>query len=204
MWLFAHVGIPTGMVWLCNKATARGQPDAASPRQSPDGARQSNDRVTAPAGIFSRVDYRLLMLGTILPDLIDKPLGAWILGDTLSDTRVYTHTMLFILLLAIVGTSIYLRTGKQGGLWLTFGCFTHLCLDQMWLNPRTLLWPIYGWSFQRMNLSNWLENGFSSLATKPTLYIPEIIGAIILALFFIEVLRQGKLSNLLRTGKVAW
>ena len=203
MWLFAHAGIPTGLVWLCNKATACGKPDMASQRQYPGGARQPNDHVTALAGIFSQVDYRLLMLGTLLPDIIDKPLGAWILGGTLSNTRIFTHTLLFVLLLAIVGICLYLITGRQGGLWLSFGCLTHLCLDQMWLNPRTLLWPIYGWSFERMNLNNWLENGISSLATNQRLYVPEIIGAIILALFFIDVLRQGKLYSFLKTGKVA-
>jgi inner membrane protein len=203
MWLFAHAGIPTGMVWLCNKATACGKPDVASQRLYPGGARQSNDRVTTLAGIFSRVDYRLLMLGTLLPDIIDKPLGAWLLGDTISNTRIFTHTLLFILLLVIVGICLYVRTGRQGVLWLSFGCLTHLCLDQMWLNPRTLLWPLYGWSFGRMNLNNWLGDGISSLATKPALYVPEIIGVIILAFFFIYVFRQGKLYSFLKTGKVA-
>ena len=191
------------MVWLCNKATACGKPDMTRQRLYPGGARQSNDHVTILAGIFSQVDYRLLMLGSLLPDIIDKPLGTWLLRDSISNGRVFTHTLLFTLILAVVGIYLYVGKSRQGVLWLSLGCLTHLCLDQMWLIPRTLLWPAYGWSFQRQDISGWLGNGLSSLARNPGLYIPEIIGAIMLAAFFIDVFRQGKLYSFWKTGKVA-
>src|SRR6266545_7870475 len=39
-----------------------------------------------------RVDYRLVLFGAILPDLIDKPLG-YVFG---LETRLWAHTLLFL------------------------------------------------------------------------------------------------------------
>ena len=34
------------------------------------------------------------------------------------------------------------------------------------------------------------------------MYIPEIIGALLLGIFFVSIIRQGKLYRFLRTGEV--
>ena len=41
------------------------------------------------------IDYRLVAAGTNLPDLIDKPLGIYLLGRQLGSGRIYGHTLLF-------------------------------------------------------------------------------------------------------------
>lgn len=56
-------------------------------------------------GIFSlieeklgyRIDYRVVFIGALLPDMIDKPLGMILLP--LHNGRVFAHTLLFALML---------------------------------------------------------------------------------------------------------
>ena len=45
------------------------------------------------------IDYRLVLLGSMLPDIIDKPLGGFIFKDALGSGRIYAHTLIFLLLL---------------------------------------------------------------------------------------------------------
>ncbi len=49
-----------------------------------------------------KIDYRFLIVGAILPDLIDKPIGQYIFVSTFSNGRIFGHTILFVLLLAMI------------------------------------------------------------------------------------------------------
>ncbi len=55
--------------------------------------------------VFTRrdpdIDVRLLMLGSILPDLIDKPLGHLIFPE--DNGRIFAHSLLFVILLVLIG-----------------------------------------------------------------------------------------------------
>lgn len=76
---------------------------------------------------------RFLFLGTLLPDLVDKPLYyalSFATGRTsadlglISSTRTFGHTLLFCLLL-------YLFLPRRDGVPLAAGMITHLFLDEM-------------------------------------------------------------------------
>jgi hypothetical protein len=66
-----------------------------------------------------------------------------------------------------------------------------LYLDEMWLSPRTLLWPLYGWTFEKTDVSHWLKDLLIWLRTDPSVYIPEIIGALFLGAFFFNLAWQA-------------
>jgi len=88
---------------------------------------------------LKRVDTTFLALGSILPDLIDKPLGLMIFG-TMNHGRIFAHTLLFLVLLALLAVcfkDIWLAS-------LSAGVLTHLALDAMWSSPTILLWPLLG------------------------------------------------------------
>ena len=199
MLLFAHTGIPLGVAWLTEKSLARARPARVKP-----GLGIATHSSNCPAdNRFTWLDYRLLLLGSMLPDIIDKPLGVWLLRDTLSNGRVFGHTLLFALLLVATGTYLYSRQRSRGLLCLSLGCVAHLCLDEMWLNPTTLLWPLYGWSFEKIDTSHWVEKVLISLGTEPGVYIPEIIGGLLLAAFFTSLVRHRVLYRFLTKGEVA-
>ena len=69
----------------------------------------------------------------------------------------------------------------------------------MWAYPRTLLWPLYGLTFPRENVADYLSILLHELTTEPKVYIPEALGLIIF-IFFVGWLKQRKafLSFILR------
>ena len=134
-------------------------------------------------GAGLRLDYRLVMLGSMLPDLIDKPLGHFILRDTLNNGRIYGHTLAFALAL-LVFSLVALRIGKAGPVVVWLGLMAHLALDGMWQSPDTLLWPLYGWSFPVLEYSFFWDN-LRNLA-RPENLIPELMGLAVLVYGFRE------------------
>ena len=95
------------------------------------------------------INPRYLAIGAILPDLIDKPIGEVIFASTFSSGRIIGHTLLFSLLLFLIGLYMYGKRRDIRVLSLTSGAFLHLFEDQMGSDPQTFLWPLFGWSFPR-------------------------------------------------------
>ena len=91
----------------------------------------------------SLFDYRLVALGALLPDIIDKPLAWFILGDRVEDNHLFAHTMLFGLVLGLPGLYLAWR-GNPLLISLACGVIMHLFCDPVLREPRTLAWPLYG------------------------------------------------------------
>jgi hypothetical protein len=146
MFLLAHLGIGLGLAWLLSW--------------------KSN----------VRIDYRLILFGSILPDLIDKPLGV-ALG---LETRIWAHTFLFlfaILALSFVAAWRALR-------FIGFGAATHLLLDAIWGQPDVALYPIAGWVFPPAPFDPGFW--FDALLHDPIVQAGEVTGAVILVAFAIR------------------
>lgn len=129
------------------------------------------------------LDYRLLVIGAILPDIIDKPLSLLVLPEVLDTTRLIAHTLLFPLLLFLVWR---LDSGRRLSflLPLAIGSGLHLLLDGMFTMPTTLLWPFMGWNF----IHGGHTDLFSSLPIPWTLpwnvhwlVFSEILGGLLIA-----------------------
>lgn len=192
---FAHTGITLGAAWLLKSGLTRGRVLSAT---RCDYTGQVNPSAPHRSGVS--MDYRLVMVGAMLPDLVDKPIGVFLFRDTFSNGRIFCHTLLFLIVISLAG--LYLYRGR-GGIWLlilSFGTFTHLILDQMWLDPGTLLWPIYGFTFPKVDLSNWTLNMWHMLQTDPAIYVPELVGMIILAGFVAVLAHREKVLAFIRNG----
>lgn len=183
MLILAHTGIAAGTVWLATRTTRR--------QASATGLHDA---------VATGLDYRLLFIGALLPDIIDKPLGIWLLADEIGNGRIFGHTLLFVFLLTAAGLLLYRSRKSIGLLVLAFGALTHLILDGMWTLPQTLFWPLLGWEFEHRVYDEWLPNILHSLTANPGVFIPEIIGALLLMAFFWAIIRQGKLKDFIRTG----
>jgi hypothetical protein len=94
-----------------------------------------------------RMDLRMLVLGALLPDLIDTPIGL-LLYDSLGGVRLVTHGLVLASVF-MVGVVFSTRRGRPRKLWmpLAIGLLFHMLLDAMWLDPETLWWPLLGWEF---------------------------------------------------------
>lgn len=143
MFLLGHLGIGLGLAWLLSWKS-RG-----------------------------RIDYRLILFGAILPDLIDKPL-AFLLN---LDTRLWAHTLLF--LGAVLGLSAV--PSWRGLRLIGFGTATHLLLDQIWIEPAVAWYPAHGWSFAAtpFTVEGWLE----ALLHDPFVQAGELLGTVLLIAF---------------------
>jgi hypothetical protein len=143
VFFFAHVGFGLGLAWL----VAWKLPVAS--------------------------DYRLVLFGSLLSDLIDKPLSAVLALEG----RIWAHTLVF--LFAILAVSF------APGLWslrfVAFGVGTHYLVDRLWESPRILLYPAFGWSFKSVVFDT--EHWVYGLVHDPLVQAGEIVGAAILIIF---------------------
>lgn len=126
----------------------------------------------AAARFAARADLFFVAVGSMLPDIIDKPLGEIAYG-TPSMGRIFAHTLLFLLLLA--GAAFYTRDLRLAS--LCGGVLVHLSLDIMWNSPVILFWPMLG-SFPpapHLDTVSYLQMLLLGLR-RPIVLIPELLG----------------------------
>lgn len=201
MFILAHTGITLGVAWLFTRR--RDEVTVGKPVEHknalPAAARAQQ------AGWYGRknhVDYRLVLIGSLLPDLIDKPLGLFAPGLGLGTGRGIAHTLVFALFLLAAGLCFY-RHGRQGFFYLALASTGHLVLDRMWLMPRVLFWPLYGLAFPVVGKHGFLAQllaWWSTLWTNPLIFWPEIIGTAVLLWFAARLRRNGAWGEFLKTG----
>lgn len=208
MLILGHTGITLGATVLLNGALAKGNPLRLkgglelSPKMRPARNYASVRIASWLASLGNRIDIRLLLIGSLLPDIIDQPLGQLLFRETFSNGRIFCHTLLFLTLITLVGICLYRSYGKTWLLVLSFGTFTQLIFDEMWLTRQTFLWPLYGFAFEKIDLTNWMEGIFHALLTNPTVYIPEIVGGAILIQFAWVIVSNGKVLAFIRNRKL--
>ena len=113
-----------------------------------------------------------VLLGSILPDIIDKPLGELIFG-TPAMGRTVCHTLLFLMLLS--AAAYYSRDSRLSS--LAGGVAAHFLLDTIWSSPRTFLWPLLG-AFPRapdLSALDYLQALIMGL-NDPMVGLPEMLG----------------------------
>jgi hypothetical protein len=164
MLLFGHIGITLGVAWLAKT--------------------RLNERFKV------RVDYSLIFIGSLLPDIIDKPVGMILLP--LNNGRVFGHTLLFVLIFLLIGL-------KYREVSLAFASFLHLLEDEMWNEPSTLFWPLLG-SFpagEDRNIHEFLEKILSEYTPSLSyIFISEVIGLIIILAFLVNSSKKKPLPKL--------
>ncbi len=127
-----------------------------------------------------KVDVRFLLLGALLPDLIDMPIGTLILMDRFSTSELWAHSLLaasFYMAAVLITT----RRGRRRRAWMALGVgwLFHLLLDGMWLNGDVFLWPFLGWDLPSASSPFWPEAWQRALA-DPWRWALELIGIIYL------------------------
>ncbi|HZD23600.1 MAG TPA: metal-dependent hydrolase [Acidimicrobiia bacterium] len=92
-----------------------------------------------------KVDVRFLLLGAVLADLIDLPLGTAFLKDRLSTGELWFHSLVAPTIYMVV-VLIVTRRGRRRRAWMALGVgwLFHLLLDGMWVSQDVFLWPFFG------------------------------------------------------------
>lgn len=154
MLLFGHIGLTLGIFFSLSLLTKR------------------------------KFSYPLIIICSILPDLIDKPIGRIILP--LGSGRLIGHTLAFLLVLLLIG--IYWRM-----LLIPFAALLHLIQDRMWEQPEILFWPLLGGFkvHEAVSVSDYvsgLAQGFYPSLSMT--FVSEMAGFIILIVYFTFYMRK--------------
>lgn len=127
-----------------------------------------------------RMDLRFLILGAVLPDLIDTPIGLFGFSR-FESVRLFSHSLLFA---GVVMTWIVLATrrGRPRKKWMpiAIGILIHLFLDAMWASPETLWWPVLGGSFTPEGATS-VGEYLSAVLRNPLVWAGEGLGVFYLA-----------------------
>jgi hypothetical protein len=211
MLLFGHVGITLAVAALANRAidscslpATRNRP-RWSHEISSDGCLVEDHRSIPGASwvvaLGRRIDIRVLLIGSLLPDIVDKPLGQVFFKETFSNGRIFCHSLLFLLLVGLLGLYLYRIHQRVSFLVLSFSVLTPLILDQMWRQPRTLLWPLFGFAFEKVELRGWLQGILHSMYADPGAYVPDAIGLMALSWFALALVRRRTVRVFITHGR---
>jgi len=186
MLLFGHAGVTLGVA-----AVLAG------------GVNRRKEKTDWFVALSKYVDIRWLLVGLLLLDIIDKPVGQYLFRDTFNNGRIFSHTLLFLVVIAAPGLYLWKSRRRTWLLALAAGTFTHLLLDGMWSIPATLFWPLMGFSFPKIDLENWVGGIFHALTHDPSIYIPEIIGLAVALWFAVDIIKRKKVLAFIKYGRIS-
>lgn len=123
-----------------------------------------------------KVDVRFLLLGAILPDLIDLPIGTLILADRYSTGELWAHSLIVPTLYMVI-VLLLTRRGRRRRAWMALGVgwLFHLLLDGMWVYQEVFLWPFFGWEFPAGAAPYW-PLAWERALSDPWRWVKEAIG----------------------------
>lgn len=202
MFIFEHLGVTVGAVWVIQQAASYAKRSVLHRKPSYAGINNSSPSPSkASPNQPSRVkwlDYRFLALGSILPDMIDKTFGVVFLGNG----RGFSHSLVLTLVLLAIGVLLYKMRKSPILVSISLAWFIHLWCDAMWLNQSSFLWPMLGWNLptSNTNLAVWVKDIFFSLITKPYEYIPEIFCGVLCCFIVVNMLLHGKITGAIKHG----
>lgn len=136
-------------------------------------------------------------IGSILPDLIDKPLGYIVFADTLDYGRIYAHTVLFFLVVLVIGLLVWYRYRSFAGIALALGVLSHDLLDAMWAEPANWYYPFLG-PFQGKHVENFFLSGLVQELTNPS----EWLFGFAVLLILVCVLKARGSPFIIRHGRI--
>ncbi len=208
MFLFGHIGIAAGVIKACDTLVSMSRPDnSLEPDSSPrfgifvrKQRLQLYQLLDGVRGQIGSVDYRIVLMGSLLPDFIDKPLWLFTTSHLPLSGRDFAHTLLFNLAL-FIGGLILIRRRKSWLLIISLCSFMHLILDRMWNSPVVLFWPLLG-PFPEEETAGWWSSVFEHLFSHPGEYIPEIIGLVIVLLFAYRLVARRSLISFIKSGTI--
>jgi len=132
------------------------------------------------------IDYRYVLIGSVLPDIIDKPLEMIVNHAFPPHGRMYAHTLLFAAILMIIGM-IY--NFKYKNVFIFGVCsFIHVLIDGMWMDPKVFLFPLFGFNLSGPNVYNHELVMSSIFQSYAYLIIGELLGIYLLYRFAKEML----------------
>ena len=151
-----------------------------------------------------KVDIRFLLLGAILPDLIDFPVGTILAPDRYAGGELWFHSL--------IGPALYIaavlfltRRGSRRRAFMAVGVgwLFHLGLDGMWVDSEVFLWPFFGWEIPMGEAPYW-PGAWARASSDPWRWVLEVVGLAYLAWLWVAVglgVKERR-AGVLQTGRL--
>lgn len=193
MLIAGHIGLTVGVVKIYEKMTKK------------NSTKDSNF-----------IDYRIVVLGSILPDIIDKPLVQIIYGLRNHDGHLIAHSFIFSALLIALGIIIFFTKKNKNVLLLGICSLIHQLFDKAISMPNIFLLPnVNSSNFILLKRLEFVHNITLPIYTrfpylrdtmtyfeKPYVFISEVIGFIIIVYFIWKLLKSKKCMEFLKHGRL--
>ena len=153
---------------------------------------------------FRQIDYRILLISSLLPDLFDKSLGK-VLGNTswiVYESRAFGHSLVFVGLIGIIMAIHWLWDKDTWLLPVFLGTLFHDAFDVMWIHPGIFFWPVEGWQFPAPTNEAWIGKfrlGWYQIEQRELF---DKISLLILLYFFMKIGLKGNMIEFMKKGKM--
>ena len=208
MFLLGHTGLSVLAAYVAERTLARlpeSRTEVVGRSLAPASGNPGRSGHPLPlARVSPRIDYRLVLIGAMLPDIIDKPLALWDWPSIFESSRAIGHSALFSAVLLVIAALVLSRSSRAGLplLLVVVASTDHLVMDRMWESTETLWWPFLGWDFSGggssgPSIGNWLD----ALRNQPAIYVPEFVGALVLGTVATALSRRKAWAAFLGRGQ---
>ncbi|HSG79718.1 MAG TPA: metal-dependent hydrolase [Acidimicrobiia bacterium] len=151
-----------------------------------------------------RMDLRWVLVGSLLPDLVDKPIGSVLFNEQLGSDRLVAHAVVFpvvAMFVVLVATprGSALRKGLIG---VVIGALFHLVLDGAWADPEAFWWPFFGLGFP-LRPDSAIGPLLGRMVADPLVWVGEAVGlAYLVVLWRTHLSEPGSVRGFLRDGRI--
>lgn len=151
-----------------------------------------------------KVDVRFLLIGAIIPDLIDLPIGTMILVDRYSTGELWAHSLIVPTVYMVI-VVVLTRRGRRRRAWMALGVgwLFHLLVDGMWVSQDVFLWPFFGWEIPPGAAPFW-PLAWDRAVSDPWRWVTELIGLGYLVWLWtaLGLSDVGRRQSVLETGRL--
>lgn len=151
-----------------------------------------------------KVDVRFLLAGAVLPDLIDMPVGTFLMAERYATGELWGHSLIAASVYMAVVMAVT-RRGRRRRAWMALGVgwLFHLLLDGMWFQEEVFFWPFFGWELPG-GVSPYWQLAWERALSDPLRWALEVVGLAYLAWLWMAVglNERERLARVMETGRL--
>jgi hypothetical protein len=147
-----------------------------------------------------RIDYRFVLVGAVLPDVVDGILGLFLFEGPAG--RWVAHSLLAVIVVTVVILVAFEKETRLAVFGLGVGWLLHLVGDGMWAAPETFLWPAFGTGFSTSPAEPYSWDLIAHPLDHLGTWGGEVVGVAILAWFWVafRLGDDGRRRSFLKDG----
>jgi hypothetical protein len=130
-----------------------------------------------------RIDYRYILIGAILPDIVDGMLGLFVFDGP--SGRWIAHSLIANVVVTVAIILFFRGETRLAVFGLGVGWLTHLVGDAMWDAPQTFFWPLAGTGFADSPAEPYSWSLFTAPFDHVWTWLGELAGLGVLAWFWV-------------------